>query len=593
MNHQDAERAKLSLPLHTWRYGDWVAALLHTNLVVLLALLPFETSAGLPVPGLILNSIELPALLVSGLWLVLLLQERRLPAIPAMPGLAIMLFLGTLLLSAALAPEYQRDALKYALRQIQGGLIALCIAERIWYEGWWLIRRLLLALGIGTAVSALLGLLELSESPLVLAALAIFKTQLSFMGGLLRLSGTFVYANVAAMFYEALLPLACAACLGLLPGRKRLLGAAGLLLLFGAIILTYSRAALLSSAVLMIAVPLVVAWHWGFGRSFWRALGLSAGAGLLVLGLLVGSPTLRLRLMQPEITDWYGARYESAPIADMAPSEVRHVQVRIINTGRVAWNEAGVRPVMLAYHWSSAAGKLYDFEGIRTALPHSLAPGESIVLTAQIRAPQQVGSYRLGWDLVRENGGGWFSQYKVPVGNVPVTVAGQPVPMPPGIQLPRPSVRAAQAIADEPPSPPRGQLWEAALRIWGERPLFGVGPGVFQFIYGPYLGLEHWDTRIHTNNLYLELLVGGGAPALITFLGLVGLVVWLGMRRLHEHQPVQNTTEQNRFRWCLVASILGIAAFLIHGFLDAFLAFMTTNLLFWFWLGMVIGLARK
>ena len=163
-------------------------------------------------------------------------------------------------ISAAAAPEWRAAALKFTARQIQAALLRSMpgrsdcdrrLADR---------AALGLALIVGAAISATLGLLEISESPLVLALLAIFKDQPTMAGGLLRLSATFGYANIAAMFYEATLPI-CLAAVGLAPSRPArwmLSGAA--LLLYAATLLTYSRAALLTivAATLMIMLGAIL-----------------------------------------------------------------------------------------------------------------------------------------------------------------------------------------------------------------------------------------------------------------------------------------------------------------------------------------------
>ena len=41
--------------------------------------------------------------------------------------------------------------------------------------------------------------------------------------------------------------------------------------------------------------------------------------------------------------------------------------------------------------------------------------------------------------------------------------------------------------------------------------LLGIGPDNFRLTYGRYLGLAAWDSRVHANNTYLEVLVGMGA----------------------------------------------------------------------------------
>lgn len=571
----------LSLNLHT-RLVEWA-------LLVLAAVLPFESSGGLVLFGLVFNSVELMATVATILWLGLLTYERRRMYVSSWLAIPSVLLLAAFVLSALLAPEYGRDALKFTLRQAQGAVIGLCVAERLLAEGWPLVRRLLLALAAGAGVSALLGLWELSETASALGLLGVFKTQLSFMGGLLRLSGTFVYANVAAMFYEAILPIVLVGSIGLLRGWRRFvgLGLGGLLLL--TTLLTYSRAALIVCATILVLIPAGI-WFSAPGqrmRSLIRAGVLSGLIGLALLAVL-SLPTFRLRLLEPNIADWYGAVYQAAPVERMQTNELRTVVVRLRNSGRVAWPEAGVRPVMLAYHWfDPGSGKAVVFDGLRTPLPYSIAPGGSVELMAQVQAPSAAGSYELAWDLLRENGGGWFSQYQVAPARERVTIVGGAIQAATP-QQPAHRTTLAPVTVDELPQPSRGQLWRAALTIWATRPLVGIGPTVFQYVYGPYLGMQRWDTRIHTNNLYLELLVGSGVLGLAAFLSLIGAQLVLAIRALRESRS--GGLQQPQLRWAILACGLALTAFLIHGIFDAFLAFMTTNLLLWMLLGMLSGL---
>ena len=55
--------------------------------------------------------------------------------------------------------------------------------------------------------------------------------------------------------------------------------------------------------------------------------------------------------------------------------------------------------------------------------------------------------------------------------------------------------------------------------LWSH-PLLGVGPDNFRFLYGAYLDLEEWDHKLHSNNMYLEFLVGSGIPGGLLFLWL-------------------------------------------------------------------------
>lgn len=130
----------------------------------------------------------------------------------------------------------------------------------------------------------------------------------------------------------------------------------------------------------------------------------------------------------------------------------------------------------------------------------------------------------LAWDLLRENGGGWFSQYNVAPARERVTIVGGAIQSETP-QQPAQWTTLAPVTVDELPQRAAGKQ-RAALTIWATRPLVGIGPTVFQYVYGPYLGMQRWDTRIHTNNLYLELLVGS-QDGLAAFVSLIGAQIVL------------------------------------------------------------------
>ncbi len=569
-------------------------ALLRIGLPLALACLPFELAAGVGLGPLTLTSVELLILLPLAAWAALLVAERRRPLAPAWLVGGAAALVGLLLLGALFAVEQRAGALKFSLRQACGAALALCVADTLSRREHAL-RPLTLggALVAGATLSAALGLWEMGESALALAALAPFKTEGSYMGGLLRLSGTLGYTNTAAMYYEALLPLS--ALLAAHSWRAPRLGAprswlrpiacclAPATLLLGTL-LTYSRAALAVSGLLLLLTP-ALAWL-RMGRPAGRASAVACAA-LAALGLATAAllPSVRLRLSEPDVARWYGAAYRPGPLPTLAPNQLTSVAVALENRGQIAWEPAGSRPVRLAYHWLDAeSGAVVRFEGRRTELPRRVGPGETITVTATLQAPQRPGRYLLAWDMLREYiGRGWFSEMGIAPAEVEVVVAGRPAPRVAAPAADPPSAPRELAVVPGPPG--RSDLWRVALALWAERPLLGIGPDVFRHVYGPRLGLEPFDDRVHTNNLYLELLLGAGPAALLAFLGLLGAALLAGWRALG--QPTRQGD------WALLGALLGLLAFLGHGLLDVFLAFTPTYALLWALLGAVAGLAGR
>jgi hypothetical protein len=585
-----------------------------------------------PLAGLTFTNLEVLVLAVLALWAAGLAIERRRPHLS--PGLLLpaLGMLAVFCLSAVAAPEWRGAALKFTARQIQAALLALCLADQIAIAGWPIVRRLGLALIVGAAISAALGLLEISESPLILGLLAAFKDQPTMAGGLLRLSGTFGYANIAAMFYEAALPI-CLAAVGLAasrPARWVLAGAA--LLLLAATLLTYSRAALLTSAA---ATLVVIAGAIVIRR---RALGRATGGpavqaarrvvwlGMLLIGLVAAvlllSPTFRVRIAAPDVADWYRADYSVSALPRMAPNALTTTPITIQNRGLVTWRSAGLRPVALSYHWLDPhTRRVVRYNGRRTLLPQPVEPGSALLLSANIQAPDKPGDYLLAWDMVVEHSG-WFSERGNRMGEVSVMVAGVPA-----ASQPAPSHEPAfapQQITVRPAPPARNLLWAAAVRIWRRHLLLGIGPDTFRHMYGPELGLRTWDDRVHTNNLYLELLTGSGVVGLAAFLLLIAPAIWGALRvLLWTKNDVRKTMDERRptadseqphaphsslltrlsspesvlafinvaQAWMALACAAAMLAFLIHGMLDMFLEYSSTNLLLWALIGAMGSLA--
>jgi hypothetical protein len=79
------------------------------------------------------------------------------------------------------------------------------------------------------------------------------------------------------------------------------------------------------------------------------------------------------------------------------------------NAGSAPWPPAGERRVCLSYHWLDELGNPIVWDGLWTALPGRVEPGQSVEAGLGVRAPMPPGRYRLAFDLVAEERY-WFSE---------------------------------------------------------------------------------------------------------------------------------------------------------------------------------------
>jgi O-antigen ligase len=115
-------------------------------------------------------------------------------------------------------------------------------------------------------------------------------------------------------------------------------------------------------------------------------------------------------------------------------------------------------------------------------------------------------------------------------------------------------------------------------------PLLGVGPDNFRLTYGPYAGLTDPDPRTHSNDMYLEVLTGGGLAAGAAFFWLLwraGGCLIGDLRRA--------AAPQGALAIGLVAAGVAIG---LHALVDSFLSFGPTYILFSLTLGLAVACAR-
>jgi predicted O-methyltransferase YrrM len=89
---------------------------------------------------------------------------------------------------------------------------------------------------------------------------------------------------------------------------------------------------------------------------------------------------------------------------------LRPFELRLRNDSDREWPSPGlgVPEILISYHWLHQTREPHHSLGVRTRLPLTLRPGDTIKVIADVLAPWQAGQYVLQWDPLIENVT-WFS----------------------------------------------------------------------------------------------------------------------------------------------------------------------------------------
>jgi O-Antigen ligase len=549
-------------------------------LALALALVPFESRfLVIPVDGLVFTELELAMTAALVTWALLLLLERRLPRVPRPVAIALVAMVAISVVSAVTAPTLAQESVRFTFRSLAFWAVFVVAVDLVRTDG--IGASLVGATVVGAGLSGAIAWLDVSGA----ADAVLGPGRLFAVAGVTRAVGTFDYPNTAAMAWEATLLAGSGLAASRVPGWLRALALVGIVLAGSAMLLTFSRGALIGTVGAALVVAAVAA-----SRGRVRASALAAaGAAIVIVGAVAlqvasGLPISRLVIESNE--GLYGATYVAADAIKLQTGAEVGVPVSVTNAGSTTWQPGGEHRVSLSYHWlDPATGAIAIRDGARTPLPGPVSPGQAIDLVGLVVAPSEPGDYVLAWDMTQEQVT-WFSDQSVPMRIVRVNVSGPAVgggsQVPPaGTALPPPSPAASRI-------PSRSQLWGAAVEMVRTSPLVGVGPGTFRLRYGGVLGWSDADIRIHSNDIYLELAATTGLLGLAAFLAVVGLGLAPQLSRLR--RPGSGSAAGG---WALRAGIFAaVLAFLVHGIVDYFFAFTGTAILFWTFLGMGLGLRR-
>ena len=450
-------------------------------------------------------------------------------------------------ISAALSEEFTINAVKSAIR-VTVGVVLVCMALRSVVK-----KRVLLVWCASAVTAAVYGVLD----HLGFAFPQLFRIYEFWLGSVQRLSGSFEYPNTAATFFAMSLPL-----VWMVPQRM-FVALGGVTVLWTALILTYSRGAFLAAIGAYVALWVMTRKN----RREWRSpLAFVTIAVFVFTTTSIFAPLVIQRLSTVSSENPIATGYETNfNILRQSPGVSDEMKVTLRNVGMSVWNATGRGRMVLSYKWFDIVERrLLEDDPIQTPLSADIRQNESVTLDASFRTPAIPGSYLLIWDM--KSNQDWFSR----MGVVPAFIE---VEIEPGVQRSTSQGDLSRWYRPDPDTIPsldasvsRLDLWIAAVRMALDNPILGVGPDNFRLMYGRYLGYSRWDSKVRSNNLYLELAATCGLLGLFAFGLVAGSIKW---------------------KWGPVSVALGV--FLLHGLVDVFL--MTTSIYFAFWI--LVGLSGR
>jgi len=532
---------------------------------------PFEAPL-LTVGAFTLTSVEAVLVAALGLSLAAILHAHQ-PIVWKTPiTIAAAACLAVFCAAAVFSPVDRGNALRFAARMTAGAAVYVLVVNAITTrEMARMVVRVLLAVGVVVSVIALL---ETAQVRAVLHALTAFRPGFHVVGGQLRATSTLLYPTIASMYLEVIFALGLWLLLEARshPGRSALghaVAFASLSIIAAGIIATFTRAGLIAmGSAIVVAAVLRFAKTRRLDVGHARLAMLAAVSGALVL--VSHSPDVLLTRLRTEGSqDWYGATYSAPPALRLRTGADYTVPITLENTGRVVWDSSSEPMFAMSYHWLRAGSEsVVQFDGWRTPFPTPIEPNTRIVLPVNVRAPGEPGNYVLVWDVVHEHRA-WLSTEGVTAARTLVDVEGE-------------RVSATGDVMNRlPPANPRADrftLWQAALRLAAEYPVLGIGPDNFRTVYGKYIAGRRgtaegrWDTRVHANNMYLEVLAGAGILGLLVVCWLLGASATALVRQWRRAAPA---AASGAAAFC--AAWLVIAG---HGVVDSFLSFTTTYVMF-------------
>ncbi len=151
-------------------------------------------------------------------------------------------------------------------------------------------------------------------------------------------------------------------------------------------------------------------------------------------------------------------------------------------------------------------------------------------------------------------------------------------------------VQSASNIATDASNLERINRWNSAIKLFMDRPIFGWGPGTYQFVYAPYQSVSD-KTVISTNvgnkgtahSEYLLILSEEGVLGLVSFLVILILIAIVSLN-------IYKTAKNNVAKKYGLLLFLGLITYFAHAFLNNFLDTDKAAVPFWGFVAAIVAI---
>lgn len=151
-------------------------------------------------------------------------------------------------------------------------------------------------------------------------------------------------------------------------------------------------------------------------------------------------------------------------------------------------------------------------------------------------------------------------------------------------------VRSIYNISSDASNLERINRWQAAIRLFKEKPLLGWGPGTYQFVYAPMQRTRE-KTIISTNagdmgnahSEYLGPLAEMGLVGMLLVLALISFVLISGIR-------VYRRAAKPEIKMLSLAAVLALVSYFTHGLINNFLDSDKASIPVWGMMAMIVAI---